>query len=146
MELNKPCLLWAGKVGSHGYGYLQLDRRTVLAHRLAFAIASGLDVHTMGGVVLHSCDTPLCVEPTHLSLGTHAANTADMIAKDRHLHGPDWFAANKGLTKLTPEIVAYCREHYVPRHKEFGARALARRFNVAHPQIVRAVQGKSWEV
>lgn len=140
------CIEWQGKIGSHGYGYVQKDRKTVLAHRVAYAEANGLCVHSMGGVVLHSCDNPKCVNPQHLSLGTHKANTQDMVSKGRHLHGPEWYEVNKGLTKLTPEIVAYCREHYVPRHKEFGARALARRFNVAHPQIVLAVQGKSWKV
>lgn len=140
------CDLWNGAVGSHGYGYLQFEGRSVLAHRLAFAQATGLDVHSMGGVVMHSCDTPLCVNPDHLSLGTHKSNTADMVDKGRHMHGKEWFRANEGLTKLTPEIVEYCRAHYVPHHKEYGARALARRFNVAHPQIVRAVQGKSWKV
>lgn len=144
--MQVQCKLWEGAVGTHGYGYVQKDRKTLLAHRVVYAEVHGLDVHTMGGVVMHSCDTPLCVEPAHITLGTHKANTADMVDKGRHMHGAKWYEKNKGLLKLTPEIVAYCRKHYEPRHKEFGARALARRFNVTHPQIVQAVKGRSWKV
>ena len=34
--------------------------------------------------VLHSCDTPLCINPAHLFLGDQHANMADMMSKNRH--------------------------------------------------------------
>ena len=48
--------------------------------------------------------------------------------------------------KLTMDEVTFIRENYVPRSKEFGARALAKRFGVAHPQIVRLLQGKRYVI
>lgn len=44
--------------------------------------------------------------------------------------------------KLSVEDVNYIREHYIPRDKEFGARALGRLFGVHHVQISRVVNGK----
>lgn len=46
--------------------------------------------------------------------------------------------------KLTMDEVTFIRDHYIPRNKEFGARALAKKFGVAHPQIIRILQGKRY--
>jgi hypothetical protein len=37
---------------------------------------------------MHTCDNPLCVEPTHLRIGTQRDNVLDMYAKRRHPRSP----------------------------------------------------------
>lgn len=74
------CWLWKGYVGSRGYGYVKRDYRTLLAHRVSYQMACG---STEGMSVCHRCDTPLCVNPNHLFLGTAQDNADDMVAKGR---------------------------------------------------------------
>lgn len=77
------CLLWTGARHGNGYGLLTIapnHRAKLRAHRVSYEIFVG----PVGDKwVLHKCDTPLCVNPDHLFLGTDADNKADKIAKGR---------------------------------------------------------------
>src|SRR6058998_956734 len=73
------CLLWSGATNDKGYGVLGLGNVAVLAHRLAYFLATGVD--PLQWNVLHTCDTPPCCEPSHLFLGTQADNIADCSRK-----------------------------------------------------------------
>lgn len=53
--------------------------------------------------------------------------------------GPDNYCA-----KLTAEDVRYIRDNYIPKSREYGARALGRKFGVDHMQILRALKGRSY--
>lgn len=46
--------------------------------------------------------------------------------------------------KLSDDQVEYVRSCYIPRDKNFGARALGRRFGVSHKTIVDVLNGKSY--
>lgn len=72
----KPCNLYPGRIGSHGYGVLPGE---FLAHRQAYADAHGVPLSSLKGLtVRHSCDVRACREPAHLSTGTHLDNMRDM--------------------------------------------------------------------
>lgn len=134
-----PCMLWTGSVGTHGYGVMQYGGQQVLAHRVAYARANGVGVLSMGGTVLHSCDVRLCVNPDHLSLGTQGDNMHDAACKGRVSHGEAHTHA-----ALTEEAVRTIRRVYVPRHREFGCRGLARKYGVSHTVVSDVVLSKSW--
>lgn len=42
-----------------------------------------------GMCILHDCDNPLCINSTHMFLGTNQDNTDDMIAKGRKVDDPE---------------------------------------------------------
>lgn len=78
MGLN-GCWLWSGGVNADGYGTARFGNRTDLAHRISWRVHRG--PIPAGAHILHYCDTPPCVNPTHLFAGSHADNMADRQAK-----------------------------------------------------------------
>ncbi len=81
-EPNSGCLLWLGAPVRDGYGQLSVNGRLIRAHRLAWEVAHG-PVHP-NLCVLHSCDTPACINPAHLFVGTRLDNARDRKAKGRN--------------------------------------------------------------
>lgn len=79
-EPNTGCWLWMGPYDHNGYGFAQHAHRRRAASRIAYIIAVG-DPGALH--VLHRCDTPACINPGHLFLGTHRDNMADMKRKGR---------------------------------------------------------------
>lgn len=49
-----------------------------------------------------------------------------------------------GNSKLTKNDVQYIKENYIPYNREYGTRALARKFNVSKTTIIHILQGKLW--
>ena len=78
---TETCWLWQGKPNTSGYGTIRDGGRKHRVHRIAWEWANGPIPDGM--LVLHSCDTPRCVNPAHLSLGTVRDNNYDRDAKGR---------------------------------------------------------------
>jgi len=77
------CWIWQGGKNNIGYGMMRDDNKMRTTHRVSY------EEHTQTKipknlVVMHSCDNKHCVNPAHLSIGTHQDNTNDMISKNRH--------------------------------------------------------------
>lgn len=80
---NSPdgCWIWIGARFSNGYGHIGINKKSCLAHRVAWELERG---PIPDGLVLrHKCDTPACVRVSHLLLGTHSDNSQDMVNRNR---------------------------------------------------------------
>ncbi len=79
------CWEWQGARHRNGYGKIGTGGHTggtSLAHRVIWAEANGPIPDGM--VIMHACDNPPCVNPSHLVIGTQSDNMHDKIRKGRH--------------------------------------------------------------
>lgn len=139
VQKTDGCWLWTGATASYGYGSIYVgcsaatrNERT-RPHRVSYWLATGVDPGR--SLVCHHCDVPLCVNPTHLFLGTHADNSEDMASKQR---------TPRHRAKLTPEDVRYIRKLYTEHNYRGLGTDLAEQYGL-HPQTIREVATKaSW--
>jgi hypothetical protein len=81
VEKTDGCWLWRGSLFASGYGSFWDGSRNVRAPRFAYELLVG--PIQAGAELRHSCDTPACVNPDHLSPGSHAENMAEMARRGR---------------------------------------------------------------
>ena len=110
VEKTDGCWVWQGAGHSMKYGYFGLDGRNRLAHRVAWELICGPIPD--GLCVCHHCDTPKCVRPDHLFLGTHKQNSEDMVAKGRSASG------DRSSARLYPESLRCGDDHWSHRMPE----------------------------
>ncbi len=135
------CWTWKGATVPYGYGVIRLDKPVsalVRAHRVSWELKNGPVPE--GLCVLHHCDNPPCVNPSHLFLGTKNANTADMTRKGRDK--ARFKLGERHASKLTPSQVEEVKLA-LPLHYGEG-RAFARRFGVNESTISAIATGKNW--
>lgn len=148
-EPNTGCWLWERCTYTDGYPMMQVAGHSRRATRVSFEVFVGpLDPALW---VLHRCDTPLCVNPAHLFLGTVQDNNADRDAKGRTAKGDrHWSRTMPRLlargerqhkAKLTAAVIPLIREAYAEgaTQEELGAE-----YGVSHSTIGGVLRRKTW--
>lgn len=80
-KIKSGCLVWQGVCDDWGYGRKTVNKKKIRTHRLIYVLAHG--PIPPGKVVMHTCDTPSCVNLRHLKLGTPGDNSRDAWIKGR---------------------------------------------------------------
>lgn len=140
ISVGAECWAWTGMRHRQGYGWIRsapaVGGRMKLAHRLSWELFRGQIPRGMN--VLHRCDNPPCVRPSHLFLGTQADNVTDMETKGR---GRKAHGASHPSAKLTPEKVAEIRLRVAAGESK---RSLSMEYGVARHTILSVVLRRIW--
>lgn len=132
------CWLWQGTITGNGYGQVRFRRQTLYAHRVSYQLHHG--PIEPGQVVCHQCDTPACVNPSHLFAGTQADNVHDMVAKGRHRTSPRR-GTDHGMARLTEDQVLEIRRRAATGEDQ---RAIAVDFGVSSTNVSMIHRRNTW--
>ncbi len=133
----EECWEWQGARNAKGYGdFHRGEGKHLMAHQFSWLTAHGR-FSAFGGVIMHACDNPPCVNPQHLTIGTMSDNQQDMARKGRAARGE-----RSGLARLTNEKVRTIRQRL-----EAGMvhKAIAEEFGVSREQIGHIARGTAWK-
>ena len=133
----EECWLWIGATrGPYGVFYVSGGVRRVKrgAHQVVYEWEKGEIPEGLS--VLHRCDTPLCVNPDHLWLGTLGDNNRDRAAKGRSASG-----AKNGNARLTTGMALAMRDRYATGET---SKSLAAEYGVNQTTVARVANGRSW--
>lgn len=148
------CWNWTGDYlrGKMPYGRFVIGKKKYLAHRAAWWLHTGT-MPPSATLVMHICDNPRCVRPSHLKLGTHQDNRNDCVQKGRancpkgdkngSYTKPERRRRGEshGMAKLSEQQVREIRV----RGKEETNVSLGIEFGVTPQAISRILHRKTWK-
>ncbi len=131
VERSDGCWLWKAGKNLQGYGMICMKKHGMThlsAHKFSWLLHHG--PIPIGLCVLHKCDTPACVNPDHLWLGTHKDNSEDMVIKGRVCRGRRHKILHNGCSlsgddhpfRKNPLLVQRGDNHYSRRRPELRTR------------------------
>ncbi|MCP5014874.1 MAG: HNH endonuclease [Ketobacter sp.] len=129
-NIKTGCIEWQ-KGLTEGYGKTAHGGKHYKAHRVSWTLNRG--PIPPGMFVLHTCDSPPCVNPDHLFLGTHQDNMADKVSKGRQSKGETHIGAK--LTESKALAIKYSEDRNVD---------IAKAYSISPRQVGKIKKGTAW--
>jgi hypothetical protein len=123
------CWEWLLALTSGGYGKFEVKGKGYAVHRWSYMYHKG--EIPVGMLIRHACDNRKCVNPDHLSVGTHADNMRDMKERKRaatgdrhgtHTHPQSVVKGEHHHARINPQLMARGERHGTHTKPESVAR------------------------
>ena len=114
----------------YGYPTISISNKRIRIHRHVYENYYNTKVAKL--FLCHICDNPLCINPTHMFMGTQADNIKDAVKKKRMCSG-------EARSKLKTENVIAIR------NSKDSVSSLAVKYNVSKSSIRLIQNGKRWK-
>lgn len=138
IEDENSCWEWqANRIVPSGYGRVSIDGLMELAHRVSYVLYKGIIPEGLN--VLHTCDNPPCVRPSHLYAGTNSQNIEDSISRGRWGRRDNAWAREYSRC-LTPEQESELISMYSTG--KYSQRSLGSIFGISHNYVGMYVRGE----
>ena len=128
------CWIWMGGSDKDRYGLTSYKCKSLRAHRVSWTLHKGDIPH--GLCVCHKCDTPACVNPDHLFVGSVHQNNID-----RHRKGRDAVMERSGNSRFSKDDVL-CMRHLHSIGQTYSE--IAKIFITSPVSVRNCVMGKTW--
>ncbi len=130
-KIDNGCWLYK-KSTSGAYGKIRWNKKWYSAHRVSYEVFKG--PIEQGKWVCHSCDTPKCINPDHLFIGSPSENRKDAVNKKRVPLGE-----KNHFSKYTDKQVNQMR---LLKNEGFTYTRLAEIFNCSFSYIQYVIKNK----
>ncbi|QVN18852.1 helix-turn-helix domain-containing protein [Burkholderia pyrrocinia] len=147
IDFASPCQIWMRATVKGGYPLALVRGRMTIVTRFAWALSRRVSLSDIDGLVVRHivCDTPGCINPFHLAIGTQKDNVGDCKRQGRTRKAGGRCPGNAGErsahAKLTTADVVEIRSLFAEGCRQ---RVLAQRFGVSETQISRVARRVSW--
>ena len=143
-DTDNGCWEWTAHLNKKGrYGRIKINGKEKLAHRVSWEMMHGSIPNNMR--ILHHCDNPRCVNPSHLFIGTQADNMRDAVSKGRNgcLKGEahPW-------SKLTAIEVLRLRKEYKTIKRGYKTKYVteqSKKLCVKFETVEAVIYGRTWK-
>ena len=132
---ENDCWLWIGGQ-SKGYGTFWVTSRNYGAHVISFRIANP-NINIVGEI-LHTCDNKICVNPKHLTIGSHSQNMKDAALRGQIDKGEDCHNA-----RFSEENILEIRRMFTTGY--YSINELAERWHTTRRAIQLIVYRQKWK-
>ena len=136
VDQSGDCWVWMGATDQAGYGrFGSTPHRMERAHRFAYETEVG--PIPPGMFVMHRCDNPPCVRPSHLAVGTALDNNRDATQKLRNARGDRH--GRKRIDSATAALIRSSRAAGRPLAE------VAATYGVSEATVSRIAHGLIWK-
>ena len=130
------CWLWTGNRHAAGHARLTIQGKSYNVHRLMYELRRGPIPEDR--ILLHRCDHPHCINPSHYRLVTQAQKGHIMLRENRYACGSQTSSA-----RLTEANVKRIRRLHAAGKRSY--QQLAEEYGVDHSNIIRIVLRERWK-